>query len=239
MSEPRITAPEGGAKISIDGGKLQVPDNPIIPFIEGDGTGPRHLACLGARVRCRGRAGVLAARRRFDWKPEMLRRPEAAFDKTGDLAARRDRRCRSREHLIGYQGSADHAGRCRGFDDAQPQRRAPPDPRSLHLPAAGALLPGRAVVRCKSAGATTDMVIFRENTEDIYAGIEFQDGTDDCDQKFKALLQEKHSPTAMPEGALPRVTTGFGIKPISVRGHRAPGARGDRVRDCKNERKTP
>ena len=40
MAEPKITAPAGGAKISIQNGKLQVPDNPVIPFIEGDGTGP-------------------------------------------------------------------------------------------------------------------------------------------------------------------------------------------------------
>ncbi len=40
MSEPQITAPEGGAKITISDGQLQVPNNPIIPFIEGDGTGP-------------------------------------------------------------------------------------------------------------------------------------------------------------------------------------------------------
>ena len=40
MSEPQITPPAGGAKITIADGKLQVPNNPIIPFIEGDGTGP-------------------------------------------------------------------------------------------------------------------------------------------------------------------------------------------------------
>ncbi|MCC7259160.1 MAG: NADP-dependent isocitrate dehydrogenase, partial [Gammaproteobacteria bacterium] len=40
MAEPKITVPAGGAKISIHNGKLTVPDNPIIPFIEGDGTGP-------------------------------------------------------------------------------------------------------------------------------------------------------------------------------------------------------
>ena len=40
MSQPQITPPEGGARITIAGGQLQVPDNPIIPFIEGDGTGP-------------------------------------------------------------------------------------------------------------------------------------------------------------------------------------------------------
>jgi isocitrate dehydrogenase len=40
MAEPKISPPAGGAKISVQGGKLRVPDNPIIPFIEGDGTGP-------------------------------------------------------------------------------------------------------------------------------------------------------------------------------------------------------
>ena len=40
MSEPIITPPEGGTRISIDSGTLKVPDHPIIPFIEGDGTGP-------------------------------------------------------------------------------------------------------------------------------------------------------------------------------------------------------
>ena len=76
------------------------------------------------------------------------------------------------------------------------------------------------------------MVIFRENTEDIYAGIEFEAGSDAA-KKILAFL-EKEFPKDYKKIRFP-ATTGIGIKPVIARGHRAPRARGDRVRARQQE----
>ena len=101
------------------------------------------------------------------------------------LAARRDGRG-LQEVPRRHQGPADHAGRRR---HPLAQRRAAPDARSLRLPAPGALLQGRAVSPVKQP-EEVDMVIFRENTEDIYAGIEWAAGEPPRSQEGHRLPRE-------------------------------------------------
>ena len=130
--------PREGAKIRQDAsGKLAVPDRPILPFIEGDGTGPDIWARLGARLRRRGRQGL---RRPAQGRLVRGARRREGLQADGRLAARGHARRLPR--VPGrHQGPAHHAGRRR---HPQPQRRAAPDPRPLRVPAAGALVPGRA-----------------------------------------------------------------------------------------------
>ena len=142
-------------------GTLHVPDEPIIPFIEGDGTGvdiwPAAQQSSTRRWRSLRRQAQIA------WKEVFA--GEKAFNELGDwlpdetLEALRDT-CR-------HQGAADDAGRRR---HPLAQRGPAPDARPLRLPAAGALLRGRAVAG--QGPEKLNMVIFRENTEDVYAGIE-------------------------------------------------------------------
>jgi len=98
MPSAKPTVPEGGQKITISGGKLQVPDHPIIPFIEAtERVG--HLAVLGARARRGGREGY-GGKRSIKWMrfrgPEVLRPPP-------DVLPER-RSTRSREFLVGIKG---------------------------------------------------------------------------------------------------------------------------------------
>ena len=85
----------------------------------------------------------------------------------------------------------------------------------------------KGVPRPVKRPSDVDMVIFRENTEDIYAGIEFEAGSADA-KKVLAFL-EKEFPKDYKKVRFPE-TTGIGIKPVSPRGHRAPRARRHRVR---------
>ena len=117
-------------KITLVDGQLNVPDEPIIPFIEGDGTGvdiwPAAQLVMDAAAAKHGKT--------IAWKEVLA--GEKAFNETGELAARRDRRHLPRvPHR--HQGPAHHAGRWR---HPQPQRRAAPDPRPLRVPAPGALV---------------------------------------------------------------------------------------------------
>ena len=116
-------------------GSLSVPDEPIIPYVEGDGTGvdiwPAAQLVMDAAAAKHGKT--------IEWKEVLA--GQKAFDATGLVAARRDgRRVPRVPHRD--QGSAHHAGRRR---HPFAERGAAPDPRPLRVPAAGALVPGRAV----------------------------------------------------------------------------------------------
>ncbi|MBT7028556.1 MAG: NADP-dependent isocitrate dehydrogenase, partial [Verrucomicrobia bacterium] len=200
-----MTPPEGG-KITITDGNLQVPNNPVVPFIRGDGIGPdiwaaSQLVFDAAIDKAYGGAKKIAwfevfagqsSKDKFDeWLPDDT---VAAF----------------REYLVGIKGplTTPVGGGIRSINVALRQI----------LDLYTCLRPVRwfeGVPSPVKQPELTDMVIFRENTEDIYAGIEFQHGTDDCD-KFKQLFAE-----AFPERAekirFPD-TAGFGIKPISQEG---------------------
>ena len=200
-----ITPPEGG-KITIEDGLLQVPDNPIVPFIRGDGTGPdiwaaSQLVFDAAVEKAYGEAKAISwfevyagqsSKDQFDdWLPDDT---VAAF----------------REYLVGIKGplTTPVGGGIRSINVALRQI----------LDLYTCLRPVRwfeGVPSPVKHPEKTDMVIFRENTEDIYAGIEFQHGEEDC-EKFKSIFVE-----AFPERAkkirFPD-TAGFGIKPVSEEG---------------------
>ena len=205
MAYNDITPPEGGI-ITIENGHLQVPDNPVIPFIRGDGTGPDIWAASqqvfdAAVEKAYGSSKTIAWFEVFAGQASKDRFDEWLPDDT--LAA-------FREFLVGIKGplTTPVGGGIRSINVALRQI----------LDLYTCLRPVRwfeGVPSPVKQPELTDMVIFRENTEDIYAGIEFQHGDEDC-EKFKAIFTE-----AFPDRAkkirFPD-TAGIGIKPVSEEG---------------------
>lgn len=193
-------------KITITNGKLNVPDNPTIPFIEGDGTGvdiwPASKFVFDAAVE-----KAYKGKRKINWKEVLA--GEKAFNKTGSwmpdetLAA-------FKEYLVGIKGplTTPVGGGIRSLNVALRQ--------DLDLYAC--VRPVRwfkGVPSPVKEPHKTDMVIFRENTEDIYAGIEFQEGTEDNKKflnYFKEAFPKQFKKIRFPE------TSGIGIKPVSKEG---------------------
>jgi len=176
-------------------GTLQVPDEPIIPFIEGDGTGvdiwPASRLVFDAAAAKHGR--------KIAWKEVLA--GEKAFKETGDWLP--DKTVEAfREHLIGIKGplTTPIGGGIRSLNVAlrqildlyvclRPVRWFPGVPSPVRHP------------------EKVDMVIFRENTEDVYAGLEVQAGTPEAD-RLSAFLRDELGWEIRPQ-------SGIGIKPIS------------------------
>ena len=167
----KLTAPRTGRKITRDAsGRLVVPDDPIIPFIEGDGTGP-DIWAASVRVFDAAVEKAYGGRRRIVWHEIYAGEKANAVYGAGSWLPD-DTIQAIREYQVGIKGplTTPVGGGIRCINVG-----AAPDPRPLRLRAAGALVRGRAVAG-QGAGKL-DMVIFRENTEDVYAGIEFEQGT--------------------------------------------------------------
>src|SRR5687767_3666238 len=192
------------ARITIHNGRLQVPDRPVIPFIEGDGTGP-DIWRASVRVFDAAVEKAYGRQRRVQWKEVLA--GEKAFmhvrnwlpDETLDAF---------REYLVGIKGplTTPVGGGIRSLNVALRQVL------DLYV----CLRPVRyfkGVPSPVKRPEDVDMVIFRENTEDIYAGIEYAAGTPDA-KKVVAWLQTemKVKKIRFPE------TSGIGIKPISREG---------------------
>src|SRR3954463_10791627 len=167
-------------KISINNGKLVVPENPTIPFIEGDGTGvdiwPASKYVFDAAVE-----KAYKGKRKLNWKEVLA--GEKAFNKTGNWMPE-ETLAAFREYLVGIKGplTTPVGGGIRSLNVALRQ--------DLDLYAC--VRPVRwfkGVPSPVKEPHKTDMVIFRENTEDIYAGIEFQEGTDE-NKKFLKYLAD-------------------------------------------------
>ncbi|MCO5297416.1 MAG: NADP-dependent isocitrate dehydrogenase [Fimbriimonadaceae bacterium] len=185
---------------------LHVPNDPILPFIEGDGTGP-DIWNASVRVFDAAVAKAYGGERKIEWREVLA--GEKAFNETGNwlpdatLDAFRD-------YLVGIKGplTTPVGGGIRSLNVALRQIL------DLYV----CLRPVRwfegVPSPVKDPGAV-DMVIFRENSEDIYAGIEFQEGTEDA-KKFAALLKE-HFPDRYAKVRFPE-SSGFGIKPSSRAG---------------------
>jgi isocitrate dehydrogenase len=181
-------------------GKLRVPDEPIIPFIEGDGTGvdiwPAAQRVLDAAVAKRGRG------RRIAWTEVLA--GQKAFDETGNWLPE-ETLAAFREYLIGIKGplTTPVGGGFRSLNVALRQLL------DLYV----CLRPVRwfqGVPSPVKRPELVDMVIFRENTEDIYAGLEVEEGTPEC-KRLIELLHDELGWTIRPD-------SGIGIKPISVTG---------------------
>ncbi len=206
MSEPNITPPKGAARISIDTGTLKVPDNPVIPFIEGDGTGP-DIWRASVRVFDAAVEKAYGGKKRIAWLEVFA--GQKAYDNYGTwLPDATVDTCR--DYLVSIKGplTTPIGGGIRSLNVALRQML---DLYVCQRPIRwfeGVPSP----VRDPSA---VNMVIFRENTEDIYAGIEFEEGSDDC-RKLLELFQEEF-PERYAKIRFP-ATSGIGFKPISREG---------------------
>ncbi len=195
-----------GEKITMADGKLSVPDQPIVPFIEGDGTG-RDIWRAASRVLDAAVASAYDGKRKIAWREVLA--GQKAFDATGSWLP--DETVDAfRDLLIGIKGplTTPIGGGIRSLNVALRQRL------DLYV----CLRPIRwfeGVPSPVKSPEKVNMVIFRENTEDIYAGIEFEAGSDDV-KKFLAALREafpdRASKIRFPD------TSGVGLKPVSREG---------------------
>jgi isocitrate dehydrogenase len=206
MAYTQVKVPPGGEKISIKEGRLQVPDQPILPFVEGDGTG-RDIWRASVRVFDAAVQKAYGGKRKIHWMEVYA--GEKAFrqfqtwlpDETVQAFT---------EFMVGIKGplTTPIGGGIRSLNVAlrkaldlyvcqRPVRYYEGVPSPVKHP------------------EYVDMVIFRENTEDIYTGIEFANGTED-NLKFKQLFKEafpkEYAKIRFPD------TAGIGIKPVSVQG---------------------
>lgn len=201
-----MTTTVQGQPITFNNGQLTVPNTPIIPFIEGDGTGP-DIWAAAQRVFDAAVEKAYAGQRKLAWQEVLA--GQKAYDQTGNWLP--DETVEAFKSLyVGIKGplTTPVGGGIRSLNVALRQIL------DLYV----CLRPVRYFAGVPSPvkqPELVDMVVFRENTEDIYAGIEFQHGTEDCD-KFKALLKEafpdRYGKIRFPE------TSGLGIKPVSIDG---------------------
>ncbi len=206
MSYENSVVPADGERIAMENGQLTVPSHPIIPFIEGDGTGPdiwrASVRVIDAAVEKayggeRGIAWmeVYAGQKAFDQFEEWL--PEETVEAF-------------REFMIGIKGplTTPIGGGIRSLNVALRKML------DLYV----CLRPVRyfeGVPSPVKAPEDVDMVIFRENTEDIYAGVEFEAGSED-NKKFLGWLKE-NEPEAYAKIRFPE-SSGISLKPISREG---------------------
>nr|WP_072144728.1 NADP-dependent isocitrate dehydrogenase [Hymenobacter sp. AT01-02] len=191
-------------KITIKNGKLHVPDQPIIPFIEGDGTGP-DIWAASVRVFDAAVEKAYGGSRKLVWKEVLA--GEKSFKQTNNWLPNETLDA-FREYLVGIKGplTTPVGGGIRSLNVALRQE----------LDLYACVRPVRwfeGVPSPVKQPNLTDMVIFRENTEDIYAGIEYMNGTPQA-QKMLEFLQDEMGVKKIrfPE------TSSFGIKPVSKEG---------------------
>jgi isocitrate dehydrogenase len=181
MADPTITAPAGGAKITIENGRLHVPDNPIVPFIEGDGTGP-DIWRASVRVFDAAVAKVYGGKRKIHWLEVYA--GEKSNNQFGTwLPESTVTACR--DYLVSIKGplTTPVGGGIRSLNVALRQML------DLYV----CLRPVRwfkGVPSPVKAPEKVDMVIFRENTEDIYAGIEYAAGSEAAQKLLDFLARE-------------------------------------------------
>ncbi|WP_096202712.1 NADP-dependent isocitrate dehydrogenase [Bacillus sp. FJAT-45350] len=190
--------------IKVNNGVLDVPNNPVIPYIEGDGIGP-DIWAAASRVLDAAVEKAYNGEKKIEWKEILV--GEKAFNQTGEWLPEESLDA-IREYLIAIKGplTTPIGGGIRSLNVALRQK----------LDLYTCLRPVRYFTGVPSPvkkPEDTDMVIFRENTEDIYAGIEYQEGSDEA-KKLIAFLQNEMGVKNIrfPE------TSGLGIKPISKEG---------------------
>jgi len=193
-----------GEKIVVENGRLNVPNNPVIPFIEGDGTGP-DIWGAASRVLEAAVEKAYNGTKKIEWLEVYA--GQKAFDKTGEWLPQ-DTLDKIDEYKIAIKGplTTPIGGGIRSLNVALRQE----------LDLFTCLRPVRyfeGVPSPVKRPEDVDMVIFRENTEDIYAGIEWQKGSDDVKKVIEFLKNEMgvHK-IRFPE------TSGIGIKPVSEEG---------------------
>ena len=202
-----ITVPADGQKITVNADfSLNVPDQPIIPFIEGDGTGsditPVMIKVVDAAV-----AKAYGGARKISWM-EIFAGEKATRVYGADSWLPAETLAVLKDYVVSIKGplTTPVGGGMRSLNVALRQQL------DLYV----CLRPVRyfkGVPSPLKAPEKTDMVIFRENSEDIYAGIEYAQGTDEAKKLIDFLVREmKVTKIRFPE------TSGIGIKPVSVEG---------------------
>ncbi len=201
-----IQVPINGQRICKDGNRLIVPDHPIIPFIEGDGTGP-DIWRASQRVLDAAVKTAYNGKRQIEWMEVFA--GQKAFDRFQTWLPE-ETLTAFKEFLVGIKGplTTPIGGGIRSLNVAlrkeldlfvcqRPVRWFQGVPSPVKHP------------------EYVDIVVFRENTEDIYTGIEFENGTPE-NQKFKDLLKQEF-PKEYAKIRFPD-SSGIGIKPVSVEG---------------------
>jgi isocitrate dehydrogenase len=193
-----------GEKITVTNGVLNVPNHPVVPFIEGDGTGP-DIWASASRVLDAAVEKAYNGEKKIVWKEVLA--GEKAFNQTGEWLPNETLETIN-EYLIAIKGplTTPIGGGIRSLNVALRQEL------DLYV----CLRPVRwfeGVPSPVKRPQDTDMVIFRENTEDIYAGIEYAKGSDEV-KKLISFLQNEMGVNKIrfPE------TSGLGIKPVSEEG---------------------
>ncbi|MCP4130248.1 MAG: NADP-dependent isocitrate dehydrogenase [bacterium] len=188
-----------GAKIKFENGILEVPDNPILLFIEGDGTGP-DIWRAAQMVLDTAVEKTYGGKKKIEWMEIFA--GEKSFNKTGEWLPQ-ETLDRIREYKVAIKGSLTTpvSGGIRSINVALRQKLS--------------LYAGMRPVRHFSGVPSpvkepekVDMVIFRENMEDLYAGIEWKEGSDDVGKVINFLNSSMG--TGIPNDA------GIGIKPVSI-----------------------
>ncbi|MBN1523808.1 MAG: NADP-dependent isocitrate dehydrogenase [Spirochaetales bacterium] len=193
-----------GEHITIQNGKLVVPDNPVIPFIEGDGTGP-DIWQASVRVFDAAVNTAYQGKKKIDWLEVFA--GEKAKDTTGEWLPQKTLDTIN-EYLVAIKGplTTPVGGGIRSLNVALRQIL------DLYV----CLRPVKWYTGVPSPvkdPSTTNMVIFRENSEDIYAGIEWMDGTPEAKKIIEFLVKEMQvTKIRFPE------STSIGIKPVSKEG---------------------
>ena len=193
-----------GSQVSIQNGRLVVPDDPIIPFIEGDGTGP-DIWAASVRVLDAAVEKAYGGKRRVHWVEVLA--GEKAFNETGNWLPDETLEL-IEKYRIAIKGplTTPVGGGIRSLNVALRQK----------LDLYACVRPVRyfdGVPSPVKNPELVDMVIFRENTEDIYAGIEYLHGTPELEKLKKFLIEEMGvNQIRFPD------TVSLGIKPVSVEG---------------------
>ncbi len=228
MAYKDITPPAGG-KISVGAaGKLNVPDNPIIPFIRGDGTGP-DIWAASERVFDAAVAKAYGGKRKVSWFEVFA--GEQSFKKFNSWLPE-DTIAAFKEFLVGIKGplTTPVGGGIRSLNVELRQQL------DLYVCLRPVQWVSGCAKSCQTSGEKVEMVIFRENTEDIYAGIEYAAGTPEA-QKLLGFLETEFPKafskirfgtkresrailwTAVGAKNFPLdVRVGVGIKPVSYSG---------------------
>ena len=206
MSYEKIQIPESGEKISYIDGNLVVPNNPIIPYIEGDGIGyditPAMIKAVDSAVKV-----AYLGERKIEWMEVFC--GEKSTQVYGEDVWLPDETLDAlREYVVSIKGplTTPVGGGIRSLNVSLRQIL------DLYV----CLRPIRyfdGVPSPVKEPQNVDMVIFRENSEDIYSGIEFQANTDDANKLAEILKNEfKSDKIRFPENV------GLGVKPISFEG---------------------
>src|ERR1700754_4227494 len=203
MANQKVQAPSGG-KITIHNGQIQCPDNPVIPFIRGDGTGP-DIWAASVRVFDAAVEKAYKGSRKISWFEVFA--GETAKNQFDDWLPE-ETVTAFRDYLVGIKGplTTPVGGGIRSLNVALRQQL------DLYV----CLRPVqyfKGVPSPVKNPEKVDMVIFRENSEDIYAGIEYEAESDKAKKLIKFLQDEMGvKKIRFPE------TSGIGIKPVSKEG---------------------